>query len=158
VTDSVLVIGYGNELRRDDGVGPSIARAVAASEWPGVRALAVHQLTPELAEPLASARLAVFVDAAFDGGELSVRPVTPKPGSAALKHASDPAWLLGLARAIYGRQPPAWMVTVPVADVGFGMEMSREVRGEIRNAKSIVARLIEDFRHDRESSLSRPID
>ena len=63
-----------------------------------------------------------------------------------------------LAEGIRSRRPDVELVTVPVADVGFGMEMSREVRGEIRNAKSIVARLIEDFRHDRESSLSRPID
>ena len=27
----LLVIGYGNELRRDDGVGPSLARRVA--DW-----------------------------------------------------------------------------------------------------------------------------
>jgi hydrogenase maturation protease len=44
----LLVIGYGNELRSDDGVGPRVARAVAEWRLPGVEAIAVHQLTLEL--------------------------------------------------------------------------------------------------------------
>ena len=36
LTDSV-VIGIGNDHRRDDGVGPAVARAVAARSLPGVR-------------------------------------------------------------------------------------------------------------------------
>ena len=60
---TILVIGYGNTLRSDDGVGPRVAMAVASREWPGFNAIAVQQLTPELAEPLAAAELAIFVDA-----------------------------------------------------------------------------------------------
>jgi Ni,Fe-hydrogenase maturation factor len=57
------VIGYGNTLRTDDGVGPYVATAVASWGLPGVVSVGVHQLTPELSELLASAELAVFVDA-----------------------------------------------------------------------------------------------
>src|SRR5262245_1795360 len=60
---SVVVIGYGNDLRGDDAVGLRAAQAVAAWDMPGVCGLAVHQLTPELAEILAGAALAIFVDA-----------------------------------------------------------------------------------------------
>ena len=59
-----LVIGYGNELRRDDGLGPQAARAVAGWGMPGVLALSCHQLTPELAEIVADAEEALFIDAA----------------------------------------------------------------------------------------------
>ena len=51
-----LVIGYGNTLRGDDAVGPRAAAAVHGGGLPGVDALAVAQLTPVLAEPLAAAR------------------------------------------------------------------------------------------------------
>ncbi len=61
------MIGYGNTLRSDDGVGPRVAMAVASWGWPGLKAIAVHQLTPELAEPLAAAELAIFVDARLVG-------------------------------------------------------------------------------------------
>src|SRR5262245_30725916 len=58
---SVVVVGYGNELRGDDAVGPRVAQAVAAWDLPGVCGLAIHQLTPELAEILAAAARAIFV-------------------------------------------------------------------------------------------------
>ena len=59
----LLVIGYGNTLRRDDGVGPHVAEAIAALALPGVEALVCPLLTPELAEAIARARRVVFVDA-----------------------------------------------------------------------------------------------
>jgi Ni,Fe-hydrogenase maturation factor len=64
----VLVIGYGNTLRRDDGVGVRVAEAVAADpRFAHVRVLAVHQLTPELALDIGSASLVIFVDADVRG-------------------------------------------------------------------------------------------
>ena len=47
----LLVIGYCNTLRSDDGVGPRVAEAVEALDLPGVRAIVRGLLTPELAEP-----------------------------------------------------------------------------------------------------------
>ena len=38
VPAGVLVIGYGNTLRQDDGVGPKTAEAIAALNLPGVTA------------------------------------------------------------------------------------------------------------------------
>ena len=121
----VLVIGYGNELRRDDGVGPQAARAVTAWGRPGVQALAVHQLTPELAEQVASAARVIFVDARpDDGGAVEVSrlgPVAARPG---LGHTGDPRELLALVAALYGRCPEAWLVTVPTVDLDFGEGLS----------------------------------
>src|SRR5436305_5490516 len=80
---TVVVIGYGNTLRGDDAAGPRAARAVASWDLPGVIAKAVPQLTPELAELVAAAHLAVFVDArlAADGDPVEFRPIEPlSPG------------------------------------------------------------------------------
>ncbi len=43
----ILVIGYGNSLRSDDGVGPFVAEAVEALRLPGVHTLICQQLSPE---------------------------------------------------------------------------------------------------------------
>src|SRR5205823_6351255 len=60
---SFVVIGYGNDLRGDDGVGQRVALSVACWRQPGVMALALHQLTPELTTWLVRATFAIFVDA-----------------------------------------------------------------------------------------------
>ena len=93
---------------------------------PGVSVLAVHQLTPELAEPLAAARLALFVDArlAVEGEAARVRPLEPVDPRATLGHASDPRALLALARAVYGHCPRAWSITVPATDLSLGERLS----------------------------------
>jgi Ni,Fe-hydrogenase maturation factor len=70
---SCLVIGYGNDLRGDDGAGPRVAELVRGWRLPGLTAIAVRQLTPELAEPLASAEFALFVDARPPDGTEDVR-------------------------------------------------------------------------------------
>jgi hydrogenase maturation protease len=113
-----LVIGYGNPLRGDDAAGWRVAAAAAAWEVPRVRAEAVQQLTPELAERLAPASLVVFVDArrASEGAAVCLQRLEPTFSVTALGHTSDPRYLLALAQTVYGRSPPAWWVTVPATD------------------------------------------
>jgi len=72
----ILVIGYGNTLRRDDGVGVRAAEMMAAdSRFADVEVLTVYQLTPELSLDIATASLVVFVDADVRGlpGSIEVR-------------------------------------------------------------------------------------
>lgn len=120
----LLVIGYGNELRRDDGVGPKVAAAVAEWSLPRVQAIACHQLTPELTDAIASAAQVVFIDAALGPGSVEYREIEPDETSQVMTHASNPASLLALARRAFGRCPPASWLTIPILDVDFGEELS----------------------------------
>ena len=120
-----LVIGYGNTLRSDDGVGAKVAAAVAELALPGVVALVRHQLTTELAEPISEARAVVFVDAAVDAStEVQVRTLEPAEGAQLMAHAADPRSLLAFAQELFGRCPPAWWLTIPVENLEFGEELS----------------------------------
>ena len=121
----LLVIGYGNTLRQDDGVGPKVAETVAALALPGVRTLACPLLTPELAEPASQARVAIFVDAAVDAPrEVQMRRLVPAETSQVMAHAASPATLLALARDVFGHAPEAWWLTIPVEDLGIGETFS----------------------------------
>ncbi len=115
----ILIIGYGNTLRADDGLGPHIAAELAALRLPGVRVLSVPQLLPELAAELAEARRVVFVDACAAPREgVQVTRLEPVVLTEFRAHGSDPATLLGLARSLYGRMPTAWLVAVAGYDFG----------------------------------------
>ena len=141
---TAVVIGYGNVVRGDDGVGPLVAEAVAARRLPGVCALAVPQLTPELAEVLAGADLAVFVDAGVtpEGGGAHVLPVGPAPRPESLGHTRDPGVLLALAREVFGRFPRAWIVRVPAVTFRFGAGLSTSVSRGAAAALREVVRLV----------------
>lgn len=130
---ATLVIGYGNTLRRDDGVGPTAAAIVAEWALPNVVATAVHQLGPELAGSLNAARHAFFIDARLGALDepYQVQPIEPGIASSSLGHTSDPRALLALTRAVFGRCPEAWLITVPVVDLGVGDGLSRPVRCQL---------------------------
>lgn len=140
----VLVVGYGNTLRGDDGIGPAVAGMVAALGLPGVRVLAVHQLTPELAADLAEVRLAIFVDAAVQPEPVSAVRLNDGAVGDVMTHAADPRGLLALARAVYGHGPEAWLVTAAGADFGFREDLSPAGAENAREAFGYVHYLIRE--------------
>jgi hydrogenase maturation protease len=139
-----LVIGYGSPLRRDDAAGPRLAERVAAWGRTGVRALAVHQLTPELADLMSQAERVIFADATAEasGGPVRVRILKPATREIASGHCSDPAWLLGLCQALYGRCPEAWLVTIPTADLWLGEGLSAVAGAGVDEALLLVEELV----------------
>lgn len=140
--DGVLVIGYGNTLRGDDGIGPAVAADVAARGLPAVRVIVAHQLTPELAADLADCRLAVFVDATVGGEPVQAVRVAAAEAGEVMSHAADPRALLALCTAAYGRCPEAWLVTAAGADFDFRDGLSPTGRESAREALGCVERLI----------------
>jgi hydrogenase maturation protease len=156
---TIFVIGYGNTLRADDGAGPRVAARVSAWGWPGLTAIAVHLLAPELAEPLAAAELAIFVDARLADAGSGVEIVALEPsGSGGMPgHTSDPRSLLALAQALYGRHPRAWLVTLPAADLAMGERLSPGAERGVEAALAGIAALIERERPARPGGDTRGI-
>jgi hydrogenase maturation protease len=116
-TRRVLVIGYGNPVRGDDGLGQVIAERVAETARPeAIGVIVAHQLTPELVDPISRSDLVIFVDAAVDvpAGRIKVVPIiadaVEAPG--ALGHHCCPAQLLAAAKRLYAHSPEAWAIVV----------------------------------------------
>lgn len=137
----VLVLGYGNTLFGDDGLGQLIAQHVADWAIPGVLALARHELTPELAADVAAADEVIFVDAALHTDGVVFVPVNAASSDrAGLNHALTPAALLALARAAFGRSPErAWQLLVPARDFTLGSALSDVARDGLARALEGIA-------------------
>jgi hydrogenase maturation protease len=117
---ALLIIGYGNTLRGDDGVGPRVADAVEALHLPGVRTLICQQLSPEHAAPISLADTVIFVDAAVDAPqEVQLRRLEPNDTSQLMAHAADPRTMLALSRDVFGHVPHAWWLTIPAVKMEF---------------------------------------
>jgi hydrogenase maturation protease len=146
----LLVIGYGNSLRRDDGVGPRVAEAVEALHLPGVRTLVCQLLSPEHADPIARARRVIFVDAAVDKTDgVHFRKLEPGETSQLMAHAADPRTMLALARDVFGRTPEAWWLTIPAVYLGFGTDYSPAAEAGFHTAVAEIKQLVSDnFRKD----------
>lgn len=141
---TILVIGYGNDLRGDDGAGRRAAAQVEAWALAGVEVRALHQLTPELAAPLAAAERAVFLDSrpASIGADVRVLRLHPATRTARLAHTCDPQGLLALAQTAFGHAPEAWWITIPAADFSFGAPLSPLTERGIADALATARQLL----------------
>lgn len=119
--DGLLVIGYGNSLRGDDGAGPEAARRLRAR---GISAVVVHQLVPELAERIAAVRTVIFLDAdlTMPPGGISVKRLHDVASS--MEHQASPAALVRLAHDAYGALPDAWLVAIGGSNFELGEGLS----------------------------------
>jgi hydrogenase maturation protease len=142
----VLVVGYGNPLRSDDGVGWHAAELLATDpRLTGARVLAHHQLVPELALDISRASLVVLVDAAADGdpGAVSVRRVQPRrPAPAAWSHRLAPESLAGLAKDLYGAVPPIVLVSVAAGSFAGGDRLSGALERALPEVVEVVADVV----------------
>ncbi len=150
-TGGVLVVGYGNELRTDDGVGPAVAARLLADPRLGdTDVLAAQQLTPELAFDASRASLLVLVDAAADvpAGAVSVRHLDPDgaAGGEPMTHHVDPAGIVGLAAELFGAAPPVVLVSVGAASLDLGVGLTPVVEAAVPRAVEAVMTAIEAHR------------
>ena len=138
----ILVVGYGNPLRGDDGFGGLAAKNVEKRQIPGLKAIICHQLNPELAAFLSDSSHAIFFDAVpgDDPGTLNATPVEQCDLSSSGTHHFEPGSLLALSQALYGKAPPATLITATARSFHTGAEISEEVRlAAAKAAEAIVS-------------------
>ncbi|MFO7628304.1 MAG: hydrogenase maturation protease, partial [Prochlorococcaceae cyanobacterium] len=126
-----LVIGIGNPLRGDDGIGALLAEQVGGR--------CVQQLTPELAEELAELEAVLFIDAwlAAAGAVPQLRAMAPAAG-AAESHRLEPAQLLAISQALYGRSPQAHLLQLPAYGFDHGTVLSAELQAALPAARALL--------------------
>ena len=139
----ILVIGYGNDLRSDDGAGRVVASRIEAADHPGVIVRSQSQLTPELALDITRADVVVFVDANVDCDEMTIQPVRPgEPGTQSMSHHTDPAALLLLAQDL-GRVPlDVHVVSIPATSLELGFELSTGTAKGVEEAVDAITEIV----------------
>lgn len=138
----ILALALGNPLRGDDAAGAAIARGLPEL-LPGLELLEVAELLPELAEEVAGAAGVLFLDASTGStpGEVRAERLSPGAVRGSLLHALLPEELLGLARALHGRAPPAALITISGRDFTFREGLSPEVEAALPAARRAACQL-----------------
>jgi hydrogenase maturation protease len=131
----LVIVGFGNTLRQDDGFGPAVVEALMAQPHPpGVVLFARQTLTPELAETLANARAVIFVDASaeLEPGRVEHRVIHGEPTEdVSMVHALSPGALLTWTERLYGRAPVAELWLVGVESTELSETLTATVRARV---------------------------
>jgi hydrogenase maturation protease len=142
---TTVVIGVGNEFRRDDGVGPAVVRLLRRRDLPGVRLAECDGEAGRLLDLWRDASRVVVVDA--------VRTAYPRPGRIHRRslrhpavigrptssHAADLGSVAELAAAL-GRLPRLLLFYgVEAADTSFGVGLSAPVAAATQRLADEIA-------------------
>ena len=130
----VLVIGYGNPGRCDDGIGPALAARLKELDIPGVRVESAYQLNVEDAATVAEHDVVVFADACLCAPPpYALRELEPRQGTIEFStHTQAPEGVLGLARDVFGARTRGFALGVRGYDFhDFGERLSTEAEANV---------------------------
>jgi hydrogenase maturation protease len=154
----ILIIGFGNSLRRDDGAGPALANMVLANEsFADIRIIETHQLTPELAEEVTAPDVSAVIfmdsrvvqgkiDESCRNGDVELSHIDNIAASPSFSHQCDPSSVMTYAELLCGRKPPAWLISIPGVDFTHGEGFSDITMLALPVARDKVCKLLMQLR------------
>lgn len=142
----ILVIGYGNPGRQDDGLGPAMAQAIDSLHWPNVSTLDNYQLAIEDAVEIAGHDVVWFVDATCEGdAPCAVERLSPAFDIAFTSHLLKPETVLAIAAQQFGRCPKAHLVSIRGYEFDFIEGLSDRAARNLALAVTLLRRRIAHF-------------
>lgn len=145
----ILILGYGNPLRGDDGLGWRAAQDLLENSSGEVEVHTCHQLLPEAVELTSRADTVFFIDASRDGepGEVQCTPIKPDISTPRFSHQLSPGAVLGLSRELYGRAPTAFLLSICGSSFDFEEKLSPVVAASLPRLTGLVRELSRHVSH-----------
>jgi len=158
----ILILGYGNPGRQDDGIGPAMATAIEKWVLPGVTVEVDYQLNIEHAAELAQHDIVLFVDADRDAPApyvlkkiVSTEAESGKPDVreiAFTSHSVSPKSVLAICDEHLGAAPEAWILGIRGYAYEFGEELTPQAQKNLEQALAYVQTLIDTWNQRRLTS------
>ena len=133
--NTILVYGYGNPGRQDDGLGPALVERLDKAHLPGVATDSNYQLQVEDAVAVSETGTVIFVDAAAAGeGPFTFTELEPANEVTFTTHTVSPASVLALCQEMYGRAARAYVLAIRGYRWEFIEELSKDAERNLDQA------------------------
>ncbi|MCL4863517.1 MAG: hydrogenase maturation protease [Caldilineaceae bacterium] len=130
----LLVIGIGNEYRRDDAVGLIVARALQAQALPGVAVIEAERAGVDLLECWAGADAVILIDAVCSRAQPGILHIIDAHGApvpadlfTCSTHGFGVATTIELARSLHRLPPRLMLFGIEGKEFGIGWGLSIEM-------------------------------
>ena len=150
----MLLIGYGNPGRGDDGLGPALSEAIAARGLPGLEVDTDYQLVAEHALAVSEHDVVIFVDAEIGaGGPYSFREIAPGAPEVLGSHSLIPQTVLALCDTLYGTRPKAFVLGISGYEFGEVKEgLSDKAAANLAAAEAFLLEWLQKADQQREAA------
>lgn len=143
----LLVLGFGNPGRQDDGLGPAIAESLASRGWPDVTVETDYQLNIEHGAMIAEHDAVLFVDASVSAKEpFEIKSLHPASEITFSTHSISPEAVLAVAEQHFGACPPAWVMAVRGYTFEFAEGLEAQAKKNYGKAIAFAGALIQVWR------------
>jgi len=143
---SILVYGFGNPGRQDDGLGPAIIESLENEEIPGVVTDCNYQLNIEDAYSVAENDMVVFVDASLDAGEpFSFVRIEPSAEITFTTHSMSPQSVLALCAELYDRRLEAYVLGIRGYEWDFKVGLTLKAENNFNEAYKFLKNWLNDM-------------
>ncbi len=136
----ILVLGYGNPARGDDGLGPALIERLRGRVPKNVTLDSDYQLNIENAEAAARHDVVIFCDAAAEGPDpFSFTELEPREGTRFTSHSVSPEGVLHLARSCFGASPRGFLLGIRGRDYeAFEEHLTAEAAANLEAAAAFL--------------------
>lgn len=147
----ILVYGYGNPGRLDDGLGPALVAALERRGLERVTTDSDYQLTVEDAAEVAEHDVTIFVDADVDGPEpFWFDEIEPDGSLGFSSHSVSPQKLLDMSRGLLGKAAKGYILGIRGYEFNeFGERLSEGARRNLGAALDFIEEAVRDGHLDR---------
>ena len=136
----VLVLGYGNPGRQDDGLGAAAVAEIESLNWPNVTAYDNYQLCIEDAIDVAEHDVVWFVDASRVGASpFAVTELSRATSVEFTSHLVRPEAILAMAEQYYSSTPCAYLLAIRGYEFEFIEELTPRANDNLRLAVDALA-------------------
>jgi hydrogenase maturation protease len=141
--EKVIVYGYGNPGRQDDGLGPFLAGRLEAENIPGVEVVSNYQLNIEDAYTVAQGKAVIFIDASLDCDEsFSFYEITPSMEIRFTTHSMSPQSVLALCNDLFEKDIKAYILSIRGYSWEFTEGLSPEAEKNLEKAHAFLIKEI----------------
>ena len=140
----VLLIGYGNPGRLDDGLGPALAEAIEHKSFKNVTVDSNYQLTVEDAAEIAEHDVVIFADASVNSDEpFTFKSITPKVVNTFSSHSIEPEVVLGFAYDLFQAKTKGYAFAIRGYEFNeFGEKLSSKAQDNLLSAVEFLSDLL----------------
>ena len=143
------IIGIGNSLRKDDGIGSYICEQLRRRHLNNASIINQVELDPALAEQIHQYKTLIIIDAAANNPSYDVRVFKPiHHGSAheattISSHGIEAHALISLLDTLYDSKPQVYLVAVKGYDFSLGMEPTESAIANAERAIELIIGLVQ---------------
>jgi len=140
---TTCIVGIGNPLRSDDGVGAFVCEQINAKQFPGVHTITTQQLDTAMIEELTGFNEVIFVDAAVNTVKISFAPITESSTvTQPLSHHINTVLFAKLAQRLYAGTTQFYICAVPASNFELGKKISvKAISNATKAAALLIARI-----------------